>query len=258
MKSFPRRARSGGAFADWLHARMPKGLYARAAAHRHPADGAAAIGRRLCVHGAPLGGRDLSPLGRGRAPGHRGDHRHLPDLPATTPATASCDGSRRSISTWSSRSCPRSRCRRPLPKLVVLAARQGAVDARFRASRCGPIWIDTAAGQSRSRSAWRSTTRRCGCSSPHPRLCVELLYFLHLDGDRVDHHARRRDLLPAQPDQADPARSPMRRKSSARAATSQFSPRGAREVRQAGDAFLEMKRRVERAIEQRTTMLNGV
>jgi two-component system osmolarity sensor histidine kinase EnvZ len=38
----------------------------------------------------------------------------------------------------------------------------------------------------------------------------------------------------------------------------QFSPRGAREVRQAGHAFLEMKRRVERAIEQRTTMLNGV
>jgi two-component system, OmpR family, osmolarity sensor histidine kinase EnvZ len=37
-----------------------------------------------------------------------------------------------------------------------------------------------------------------------------------------------------------------------------FSPRGAREVRQAGAAFLEMKRRVERAIEQRTTMLNGV
>jgi two-component system, OmpR family, osmolarity sensor histidine kinase EnvZ len=37
-----------------------------------------------------------------------------------------------------------------------------------------------------------------------------------------------------------------------------FSPRGAREVRRAGAAFLEMKRRVERAIEQRTTMLNGV
>ena len=37
-----------------------------------------------------------------------------------------------------------------------------------------------------------------------------------------------------------------------------FRPRGAREVRQAGYAFLEMKRRIERAIEQRTTMLNGV
>lgn len=37
-----------------------------------------------------------------------------------------------------------------------------------------------------------------------------------------------------------------------------YSPRGAREVRRAGAAFLEMKRRVERAIEQRTTMLNGV
>jgi two-component system, OmpR family, osmolarity sensor histidine kinase EnvZ len=38
----------------------------------------------------------------------------------------------------------------------------------------------------------------------------------------------------------------------------EFRPRGAREVRQAGSAFLEMKRRIERAIEQRTTMLNGV
>lgn len=37
-----------------------------------------------------------------------------------------------------------------------------------------------------------------------------------------------------------------------------FRPRGAREVRQAGLAFLEMKSRIERAIEQRTTMLNGV
>ncbi len=37
-----------------------------------------------------------------------------------------------------------------------------------------------------------------------------------------------------------------------------FRPRGAREVRQAGHAFIEMKRRIERAIEQRTTMLNGV
>jgi Signal transduction histidine kinase len=38
----------------------------------------------------------------------------------------------------------------------------------------------------------------------------------------------------------------------------EFRPRGAREVRQAGHAFLEMRRRIERNIEQRTTMLNGV
>jgi two-component system osmolarity sensor histidine kinase EnvZ len=37
-----------------------------------------------------------------------------------------------------------------------------------------------------------------------------------------------------------------------------YKPRGAREVRRAGKAFMEMKRRIERAIEQRTTMLNGV
>ena len=38
----------------------------------------------------------------------------------------------------------------------------------------------------------------------------------------------------------------------------EFHPRGAREVRQAGHAFIEMKRRIERAFEQRTAMLNGV
>lgn len=37
-----------------------------------------------------------------------------------------------------------------------------------------------------------------------------------------------------------------------------FHPRGAREVRQAGHAFIEMRRRIERAMEQRTAMLNGV
>lgn len=37
-----------------------------------------------------------------------------------------------------------------------------------------------------------------------------------------------------------------------------FRPAGAREVRQAGHAFIDMKRRVERSMEQRTTMLNGV
>ncbi len=40
--------------------------------------------------------------------------------------------------------------------------------------------------------------------------------------------------------------------------TVDFSPHGAREVRQAGHAFIEMKRRIERATEQRTAMLNGV
>src|SRR5258708_31088556 len=37
-----------------------------------------------------------------------------------------------------------------------------------------------------------------------------------------------------------------------------FGPRGAREVRRAAIAFREMRRRVERQIEQRTAMLAGV
>jgi two-component system osmolarity sensor histidine kinase EnvZ len=37
-----------------------------------------------------------------------------------------------------------------------------------------------------------------------------------------------------------------------------FKPRGAREVRRASLAFIEMKRRIERTVDQRTTMLAGV
>src|SRR5918997_1544564 len=39
---------------------------------------------------------------------------------------------------------------------------------------------------------------------------------------------------------------------------SDFKPRGAREVRQAAQAFIDMRERIERQIEQRTTMLSGV
>jgi two-component system, OmpR family, osmolarity sensor histidine kinase EnvZ len=38
----------------------------------------------------------------------------------------------------------------------------------------------------------------------------------------------------------------------------EYRPRGASEVRRAGAAFMDMKRRIARQIEQRTTMLNGV
>ena len=36
-----------------------------------------------------------------------------------------------------------------------------------------------------------------------------------------------------------------------------FKPRGAREVRRAAQAFMEMRQRIERAMEQRTAMLAG-
>jgi two-component system osmolarity sensor histidine kinase EnvZ len=39
---------------------------------------------------------------------------------------------------------------------------------------------------------------------------------------------------------------------------SDFRPRGAREVRQASQSFIDMRERIERQIEQRTTMLSGV
>ena len=51
---------------------------------------------------------------------------------------------------------------------------------------------------------------------------------------------------------------PRRRKPSARAGSCRYRPSGATEVRLAGAAFLDMRARIERQIEQRTLMLSGV
>ncbi len=65
-------------------------------------------------------------------------------------------------------------------------------------------------------------------------------------------------LVPAQPDQADPAARRRRGKFRQGSRGAELPPRGAREVRRAAHAFLEMKSRIERIIEQRTAMLAGV
>ena len=50
----------------------------------------------------------------------------------------------------------------------------------------------------------------------------------------------------------------MRRKISARAAPSEFKPHGATEVRRAATAFMQMRERIERFVQQRTEMLAGI
>ena len=110
---------------------------------------------------------------------------------------------------------------------------------------------------SRSVSSFRPLDSSRG-RLPQRRLCFELLHFHPLDGRHVLRADLRRRHLPA-----DSQIRPILRLSRAAEAFGkgrdiEFRPRGAREVRQAGYAFIAMKRRIERAIEQRTAMLNGV
>jgi two-component system osmolarity sensor histidine kinase EnvZ len=99
--------------------------------------------------------------------------------------------------------------------------------------------------------------RDAGDRAAQPGLCLELAHLPRVDG-RLVHGAARaspscscatRSAHPAARDAAE---------SFGKGRDVEFRPRGAREVRQAGHAFIEMKRRIERAIDQRTTMLNGV
>ena len=65
--------------------------------------------------------------------------------------------------------------------------------------------------------------------------------------------------VPAQADHADPRTGPCGAGASAWAAMSAISSRAVpREVREAAQAFLNMKQRIERHVEQRTAMLAGV
>ena len=111
------------------------------AAHHHRADGGAAVGRRLRVHGAALEHGQRRPL-RGGDAGHRGADRRLQDLSAGRRPRATRAASPRSGSGSSSISCPRRSCRRP---------------ARSRSSRCSTRRCPT---RSASRSAGRSGSTR--------------------------------------------------------------------------------------------------
>jgi two-component system, OmpR family, osmolarity sensor histidine kinase EnvZ len=110
-----------------------------------------------------------------------------------------------------------------------------------------------------SKSASSSTTRCCASCAAQPGLCLELAHLPRLDGRHVARAARHRDPVPAQPDPPDPASSPPPPRASARAGrcrptSGRAAPRGAA----AGLAFIQMRERIERQIEQRTAMLTGV
>ena len=121
-----------------------------------------------------------------------------------------------------------------------------------------PFWLDTV-GRSNFieiRIALDELDLAGGCLAQRG-LCLEFpdLHFL----DDWDFLCADRDCdrLPRQSDQADFSLAGAA-EAFGKGRDLEFHPSGAREVRQAGYAFIEMKRRIERAFEQRTTMLNGV
>ena len=226
--------------------------------HHHRADRAARERRRVHLHGAALEPGDAAPVG-GHGPRHGGDRRSLRGerLQART-----SPGSPRSPRTGSAcrwRCCRPATCRRrsPSPSSTCSTARSPTRSAR-NVKR--PFWIDTV-GQSRhveirvklDQAILRFVAPRgqAYASNSHifllwmvgtsvVLLTVAILFLrnqirpiLRL-GEAADAFGKGRPV-------------PL-----------DFRPRGAREVRQAAQAFIEMRERIRHHVEQRTTMLAGV
>ena len=190
--------------------------------------------------------------------GHRRDDRPVPRAARRAMARKRWSASRRTGSGSTSTSCRPSPCPRRLPK-PFLQLLDRSLSGEIRKQIGLPYWIDTV-GRSNfieiriqlDTAVLRVIARRSAAYASNSYIFI-LWMVRHLGG--AD---RRGDGLPAQPDPADPAARRRGREPRQGAASSSTAPNGATEVRRAGYAFLEMRRRIERAVEQRTTMLNGV
>ena len=113
-------------------------------------------------------------------------------------------------------------------------------------SPCGSVHRDAA----RADGGDASTAQRVSASNPH-QLLVLMVFASHSDdADRLSSSCA-----------TSCARSrgwPRRRRNSGKGRPCPTAPAGATEVRAAGAAFLDMRNRIERQIEQRTLMLSGV
>ena len=223
----------------------------------HRADGGAAIGRRLPVHGPALeSGDELSVVG-GDA-GNRDADRRLQDLPAGCRPRAAAPhrpGPARPGGRFPARA---RNCRRPGRSRSSRSSTRRCRTISASRSACRSGSIPSAAPRS-SKSASSSTTPSCACLRGAPTFTIRIPGFSWSGWSRLRSSCS-------------PSRSlflrnqirPIVRLADAAEAFGKgreapnFRPRGAREVRRAAAAFLEMKGRVERAIEQRTTMLAGV
>ena len=226
------------------------------AAHHHRADGAAAVGRRLRVHGAALEHGDAAALGGGDA-GHRGADRDLSQLSAGRRAHASSAGSR-----GAARPVGRlpavSEMPPPGPKPFFSLLDQ-ALSQEIRQQIRRPFWIDTV-GRSNlveirirlDDTVMRVFALRSAAYASNSEIFLFWMVGTSLVLLAVAILFLRNQIKPILR-LADAAESFGKGRD-----VPGFKPRGAREVRRAAQAFIEMKRRIERTMEQRTTMLAGV
>ena len=257
--SLARRIRDGWRrISRWLNSVMPKGLYARA----------------LLIIIAPmvilqsvvafvfmerhwnLVTQHLSAGGGAR---HRGADRRLQRLSAGRRPRAASARSRRTASAWSVDFLPARRHAAAGTEAVLLAARPGAVGGAAQADR--PAVLDRhrrplGAGRDPHPARQHGDAR---VRPPQRRLRLEFRDLPALDGR---HLARCCWPSPSSSCATRSSRScgsPTPPKASARAARCRISGRAARARCGARrPAFIEMKTRIERAIEQRTAMLAGV
>ena len=174
-----------------------------------------------------------------------------------TRTTRNCAASPPSISTWRSRYC-QTGAAGAAPKSALFSLLDKALSKELSRRLKEPFWINTALPGSliEIRVALDDATLRMFATRTHAYASNSYIFFMWMAIASIIILAIATSFLRNQ------IRPILRL---ARAAEEfgkgrnvAFSPRGAREVRQAGAAFLDMKRRFERAIEQRTTMLNGV
>ena len=164
---------------------------------------------------------------------------------------------RRRSSAWWSTFCRSASCRRPDRN------RSSRWWTRRSRRRCaiasGGHFGSTQSGVPRcSNSASGSMMPSCAYSfrAARPMRRTRISFWDGWSAPRSCYHSR--GALPAQPDPSDPRLADAAESFGKGREVPDFRPRGAREVRRAAQAFIEMKRRIERTIEQRTAMLAGV
>ena len=241
----------------WINSVHAEGALCPRAADHHRADGDPAVGGRLRVHGAALERGDAAAVRQRRA-GHRGADRHLSRLsagrrPGADPAhRAGAARAGRSIS------CRWPKCRRPGPKPFFSLLDQALSD-ELRKQIGRPFWIDTVGSSALveiriqlDNTVMRVFARRSAAYASNSEIFLLWMVGTSLVLLTVAIMFLRNQIKPILR-LADAAESFGKGRE-----VPNFRPRGAREVRRAAAAFIEMKTRIERAIEQRTAMLAGV
>ena len=189
---------------------------------------------------------------------HRRADRDLPRPIRRTPTTRGSARSRRSAWAWPSISC---RCRDmppPGPKPFFSLLDQ-ALSVELRKQIGRPFWIDTVGRSSLVEiriqlddTVMRVFARRSAAYASNSEIFLLWMVGTSLVLLAVAIVFLRNQIKPILR-LADAAESFGKGRE-----VPDFRPRGAREVRRAAQAFIEMKTRIERAIEQRTAMLAGV